>query len=160
MVKEKDKDLRLRILVGLLVIFVLLGGFYLWLQPQTPPPPAPSEIPARLPPEEVVEFFYSWYLDADGLPLKNGEHQARPDLSEEFKQRLTGVAENGHQPILCTPEEKPVRFLIRPAEIVGTQAKIEVEEDFAGQKRLVEVTLELTGDDWQITDISCSPLTR
>ena len=144
-----------RLMWGLiaLALIVVVGSGSLALASR----PATSEVP----PEQVVESFYAWYLAYPGQPparnaLADGAYASRPELAPEFVEKvdalLASFDKGGYDPFLCA-QDVPAEVAVEAATVSGSEASVPVKTSFAGHGFTVKLALE--DGQWRIVDITC-----
>lgn len=112
--------------------------------------------------EQVVESFYSWYINHKN-PLGSGEFINYPNLSEHFKEIIVGFVNRGDHldsdPILtCVGIKAPKNIVVQPAvyDNARLNASVVVQEGVAGGRLLYEFILKNINDKWVIEDVRCN----
>jgi hypothetical protein len=120
-------------------------------------------------PEQVVEDFYTWYLDYVAYDVEagtrenalvDGAYRSNEHLTEDFvgrvDEKLTAMRENGpgggYDPFLCA-QDIPEHVTVLDAQITGDQAQVTVETSFPNHQ--FSLQLEEGDGGWQIADIVC-----
>ncbi|NLD45024.1 MAG: DUF3828 domain-containing protein [Chloroflexi bacterium] len=111
---------------------------------------------SALPPEELVDSFYRWYIGQSGAPLTDGTLASSGYLSEGYAVRLSeivaGFDRGAVDPLLCA-QDLPTRFTAQRVRVDAERAVVHVTTGFPGQ--LLEVHLARTGGQWRIDQVYC-----
>jgi hypothetical protein len=115
-------------------------------------------------PTEVVESFYSWYLDNLGHDPEaeifrkpsEDELEARPELSNEvLSLRLETLASfgevGGYDPLICA-QDVPNEIQTELVSNDNNEARVLVSTDFSGHQFTVRLK---AADGWQIVEVIC-----
>jgi hypothetical protein len=114
-------------------------------------------------PAEVVESFYTWYLDLfnsneEGVrvnPLVEGTYRDAPQLSPEFVAEvdaiIAGFEHGGYDPLLLA-QDVPTQIRVAEAEVKGDQARVKVYTTFFAH--VLDVSLEDGEGGWLITGVA------
>lgn len=112
---------------------------------------------AQQTPEQVVQEFYSWYIDyaQSANPLVDKAYRSATDLAPAFIARMDEFTAGPmmFDPILCA-QDVPTSISTTAAVIDGATATVRVDTSFAGHA--FDVQLVQDGKVWQITDVICS----
>ena len=115
-------------------------------------------------PQQVVEAFYTAYLDSVGdrssgefhNPLVEKTYRKLPQLSPALVARVDEELEASermaYDPFLCA-QDIPDNVMVKEAKVDGDSAVVVVETDFVDHQFIVE--LEQMDADWKITAIHC-----
>ena len=122
--------------------------------------PAPEPVnasPADATPEEVVESFYTWYVDYPGNPMVEGAYRSSEYLDEAFVQKVDGIIASfdrgGYDPFLCA-QDIPASFTVEDAVVSGDEARVVVRTSFEGHS--FTVVLRPVNEQWEISDVLCA----
>lgn len=107
-------------------------------------------------PEQVVQDFYTWYLNYPGNPLVDRAYRSSKQLSSEFIQFLDDFTQGGMQydPVLCA-QDVPNRISTALAQISGDKATVLVTTSFTNHSFSAEL-VQVNGD-WLINKVLCKP---
>src|SRR3990172_1403061 len=127
-------------------------------------PSEPAATPAGVvPPEQVVEDFYGWYLGYVGdptnprNPLVDGAYQSSEYLTPDFIAQVDAIVASfdtgGYDPFLCS-QDVPESVTVEKVAPSGDEATVTVRTSFPGHT----FTLQLKHIDgqWKIAGIVCS----
>jgi LysM repeat protein len=107
-------------------------------------------------PEQVVESFYSWYLEYAQTrnPLVNRAYRADVRLTPAFIERVDRMVAVGLvvDPFLCA-QDVPERITIGNVQVSGNQATVAVNTSFAGHSFVVNL-VQVDGR-WMIDGVMC-----
>ena len=145
------------------LIIVMLAGALLAACSAQPvsADPAPATDPG---PRQVVESFYTWYLDYTATdpetgdfknPLVDGAYQGREELAPEMVARVdTALAQAVRaDPFLCA-QDLPTHISVTKEEVASDEALISVESSFEGHAFKVKL-VQIDGQ-WKISEVMCS----
>ena len=117
-------------------------------------------------PEMVVHTFYTWYLDYIGdraagtfkNPIEDQAYHENEHLALSFIDHIDEVVEemegySGYDPFLCA-QDIPTEMNSIGTFLHGGQASVVVQSSFSNH--YVTVDLQKSGDQWQISNITCS----
>lgn len=115
-------------------------------------------------PEEVVDAFYADYLGSIGdlasgtgsSPLADGTYRDSIYLTESFVEHiddlLTDMDRGGYDPFLCA-QDIPEGYQSQGTFQRGGVASVVLNSSFPGHWLIVD--LQVDGDSWKISDITC-----
>ncbi|MGI5827433.1 MAG: GerMN domain-containing protein [Patescibacteria group bacterium] len=141
-----------------------------WVAHGKPSDPRPSGSCGELikngnSPEEIVEAFYSWYLQYEGNVMSSGAYKTSDYLSEEFRTKVDGIIasfdKGGYDPFLCA-QDKPSGFTVE-TDIVSedkTTVTVNLVQNFSGNGRVVPVIVKEVVGEWKITDVNCQAVAQ
>lgn len=125
-----------------------------------------SKPPYDLPPKQVVERFYTWYLGYSsqrgfmqiGNPLIDKAYWSCTELTDECVQRvdkmLVSSDTSNLDPFLCVPLGTPITIFIGEAIVSGDEASVVIHTNsFEGHQFTVE--LKIVDGEWKISNILC-----
>lgn len=109
-----------------------------------------------VPPTEVVNSFYNWYMNYRGNTVETGAYKYNEHLSALFINDIDNRHFKGHltyDPFVCAPD-KPLGVSVISEETKETTSVVKINEDF-GTDIQVDVHLVLEGNKWMISQIDC-----
>jgi CheY-like chemotaxis protein len=113
-----------------------------------------SEAPTGENPEEMVEWFYTNYLNYPGNPLVSRAFLTRVAMTADFVEKVNEILDSfergGYDPILLA-QDVPESVTVGVAEIEGDHATVPVTTSFEGHALVVR--LEQEDGVWKIADI-------
>jgi hypothetical protein len=133
-------------LVILLSLFAIVGCDLV-------PTPEP-----RLPPTQVVDAFYRWYVGYPGNPMVDRSYRDSPYLADSFIDEvdtlLASMERGGADPFLLA-QDIPDRYAVTDAQVDGNQATAILSLYWPGNETPSLRTVELRRDArrWQITGV-------
>lgn len=137
-----------------LVFLVSLGTIiYQSFQKEKIIPETKKEI---IPPTQVVQNFYYWYMGYRGNPAESGAYKTEEQLSQTFINDVENRINRGilnYDPFSCG-QVKPLGVAVIREEVNGENSKVVVNTDF-GKNIEVNLRLKLENDNWKITSIDC-----
>lgn len=111
---------------------------------------------SALPPEELVDSFYRWYIGQSGAPLTDGTLASSGYLTAGYTARLmetvAGFERGAVDPLLCA-QDMPTRFTARRVGADVERAVVHVTTSFPGH--LLEVHLTRADGQWRIDQVYC-----
>ena len=164
-----DKKLLSFFLVGLTLVLAItynefsgkiLESDKLVSEEKTYPRGTQKENPVT-PPSEIVNTFYTWYLNPDTpenrIPSENFNDSMY--LTDSFKEEISGKIKRGEtndvDPFLCAGGT-PALFSTNVEDIQGSRATVSVTEEFSEVESMsFLVELVPIRNNWKINNISC-----
>ncbi|MFW6110289.1 MAG: hypothetical protein ACOC6Q_02590 [Patescibacteria group bacterium] len=139
------------IIAGLLA-FGLAGVFYISNEETSLPQLAKPQNS----PQEIVDEFYSWYLE-QARQGNSKAYQQSDLLSAEFKEEIEET--RFYDPLLCA-QDVPSIYEIERAEINENTARVYIKRAFGPTRNTDEieptpVELKIIDNKWKITDVLC-----
>lgn len=115
-------------------------------------PPPPNT------PKEATLQFYDYFFSSPTNPLANGAYKNNPYLSDDFKQVIGALYNNGNVPVFC-PVNKETNVTVGKQQQIyynnGYLTDEIISETSPVSKDLYRVRLEDVGGKWLIFDINC-----
>lgn len=112
----------------------------------------------QLHPAEVIDYFYTWYLDFDGNPLASEAYKDSIYLTDGFKDEVasTLASDEGvmYDPFLCA-QDLPANINIQDPEISDSTARVTVEADYDGIGSFFTVEMVKVRNSWRIDKVVC-----
>jgi hypothetical protein len=133
---------------------------------EPPPMSVMSKPPYDIPPKQVVEQFYTWYLGYSSErvfmqirnPLIDKAYRSCTELTDECVQRvdkmLVSSDTSNLDPFLCVPLGTPINIFIGEATVSGDEASVVIHTNsFEGHH--FKVQLKMIDDQWKMSNILC-----
>ncbi|SRR6266568_824971 len=109
-------------------------------------------------PKEAARQFYTYYFSTRENPLANGAYKNNPYLSQDFKDVMTSLYNNGNAPVFC-PQNKRTNITVGKEQqnYYNNQYITQevISEAAAGTKDLYRISLENKDGKWLIFDVNC-----
>jgi hypothetical protein len=108
--------------------------------------------------KEATKQFYTYYFSSPTNPLANGAYKNNSYLSEDLKNVMTSLYNNGNAPLFCPQNKRSNVVVGQEQQIYYTTQYITrevISEAPPGNKDLYRVLLENNGGQWQIFDVNC-----
>jgi hypothetical protein len=108
-------------------------------------------------PAQVVEDFYTWYINYPGNVLAEGAHRSSEYLTSAFVAKIDGIrasfTRGAYDPVLCAQD---IPQTVTAGEVVasGDAAEVPITTSFQGHHFTVK--LVRVDDIWKINDVVCS----
>jgi hypothetical protein len=169
--------------VGVIILFIIFIAVIFFQQNQNLPTPSSlqNQNPAALQPNqqtkqsdttvpqvtlspltgtavEATEQFYNYYFSTSVNPLANGAYKDNPYLSQDFKDILGSLYNNGNAPLFC-PQNKRASIVVGKEQQNYYNNQYVTQEIISeappGTKDLYRVSLENQDGKWFIFDVNC-----
>ena len=179
---ESRKSALPAIAIVILVILIVIGGFYLVrylkkldntqgkannavsIEVKIPEAKkedsvikvADSKKVTVLQPDKVVEEFYKWYTNYKGNPLTDGAYKSHKSITSELAKKIEKdvTAKSGYDPFLCS-KNKATGFSVGTPQTSGKFSSIIVNLNSSDGVTLPKVNLQLENDVWKMVNIAC-----
>lgn len=112
--------------------------------------------PTTRTPEEVVDSFYSWWINYPGNPLAEQTYQGAglyltPGFIEQISATVASFDKGGYDPILLA-QDVPTTVEIVSSTVEGGLAQVMVRTDLMGHE--LAVSLQQDGGIWKIAGVT------
>ena len=120
--------------------------------------PSVTLAPPASTPEGAARQFYQYYFSSPANPLANGAYKNNPYLSQDFKDNIGALYNNGNAPIFC-PQNKSASIIVGDEQQVYYNNQYLRQETISeappGSKELYHIILENVYGKWLVFDVTC-----
>lgn len=147
-------------LIIIVILVALLAGSLFYLSSSK------KQIPSNdlIPPEKVVEEYYTWYIDCVNSYFNNITNKGT--IREICSYKKNGVLDNmliqrlntavAHDPVLCAQNTPDGKIKIDKPLIKGDTAETTVHTYYSSTDNPIKIELKLRDNSWKIKDIICT----
>ncbi|SRR5258708_8401010 len=119
--------------------------------------PSVSLAPPSSNPKAAAKQFYDYYFSTDNTPLAGGAYKNNPYLSQDFKDTIGDLYNNGNAPVFCSQNKRTNVTVGKEQQMYYNNQYLTIEtiSDAANGKALYSISLENVNGKWLIFDVNC-----